>query len=75
MKAFRSGAVDYISKPFKFEEVHAHVETHLELHVSVAKNPSIYKIRKFHDLRTCAWMVLKVVDGGCDEQVTFVSYP
>jgi len=32
VKAFRSGAVDYISKPFQFEEVHARVETHLELH-------------------------------------------
>jgi two-component system sensor histidine kinase/response regulator len=32
VKAFRSGAVDYISKPFEFEEVHARVETHLKLH-------------------------------------------
>jgi len=32
VKAFRSGAVDYISKPFQFEEVHARVKTHLELH-------------------------------------------
>src|SRR5271163_3413950 len=32
VKAFRSGAVDYISKPFQFEEVHARVETHLSLH-------------------------------------------
>jgi two-component system sensor histidine kinase/response regulator len=32
VKAFRSGAVDYISKPFNFEEVHARVETHLKLH-------------------------------------------
>jgi two-component system sensor histidine kinase/response regulator len=32
VKAFRSGAVDYISKPFEFEEVHARVETHLQLH-------------------------------------------
>jgi two-component system, sensor histidine kinase and response regulator len=32
VKAFRSGAVDYISKPFQFEEVRARVETHLELH-------------------------------------------
>jgi two-component system sensor histidine kinase/response regulator len=32
IKAFRSGAVDYISKPFQFEEVHARVETHLKLH-------------------------------------------
>src|ERR1700679_1518383 len=32
VKAFRTGAVDYISKPFEFEEVHARVETHLKLH-------------------------------------------
>ena len=31
-KAFRSGAADYISKPFQLEEVHARVETHLKLH-------------------------------------------
>jgi DNA-binding response OmpR family regulator len=32
VKAFRSGGVDYISKPFQFEEVHARVQTHLNLH-------------------------------------------
>jgi DNA-binding response OmpR family regulator len=32
VQAFRSGAVDYISKPFQFEEVQARVETHLKLH-------------------------------------------
>jgi len=32
VKAFRSGAVDYISKPFQIEEVHARVEMHLKLH-------------------------------------------
>src|SRR5580700_4819999 len=32
VKAFRAGAVDYISKPFQFEEVHARVETHLKVH-------------------------------------------
>lgn len=31
VKAFRAGAVDYITKPFKFEEVQARVETHLTL--------------------------------------------
>src|SRR5580704_4718845 len=30
--AFRSGAADYISKPFQFEEVQARVETHLKLY-------------------------------------------
>jgi two-component system sensor histidine kinase/response regulator len=32
VQAFQAGAVDYISKPFQFEEVHARVETHLKLH-------------------------------------------
>jgi two-component system sensor histidine kinase/response regulator len=32
VKAFHSGAADYISKPFQFEEVQARVETHLKLH-------------------------------------------
>jgi two-component system, sensor histidine kinase and response regulator len=32
VKAFETGAVDYISKPFEFAEVHARVETHLKLH-------------------------------------------
>jgi len=31
IKGFRSGGVDYISKPFQFEEVEARVETHLQL--------------------------------------------
>ena len=30
-RGFRSGGVDYISKPFQFEEVHARVEPHLKL--------------------------------------------
>jgi two-component system sensor histidine kinase/response regulator len=32
VRAFHSGAVDYVSKPFQFEEVHARVDTHLQLH-------------------------------------------
>jgi CheY-like chemotaxis protein len=31
VKGFRSGGVDYICKPFQFEEVQARVETHLQL--------------------------------------------
>jgi DNA-binding response OmpR family regulator len=31
IKGFRSGGVDYVSKPFQFEEVHARVETQLKL--------------------------------------------
>jgi len=32
VRAFQSGGVDYICKPFQFEEVRARVETHLKLH-------------------------------------------
>jgi two-component system sensor histidine kinase/response regulator len=32
VKAFRSGGVDYISKPFQIDEVQARVETHMRLH-------------------------------------------
>ena len=31
VKAFSLGGVDYVTKPFQFEEVHARVETHLKL--------------------------------------------
>jgi DNA-binding response OmpR family regulator len=31
VKAFQSGGVDYITKPFQFEEVQARVETHIQL--------------------------------------------
>src|SRR5580658_2389704 len=44
VKAFQSGAVDYISKPFQFEEVHARVETHLKLH-------HLQRELKFHNER------------------------
>lgn len=32
LKAFNAGGLDYITKPFQFEEVRARVETHLHLH-------------------------------------------
>jgi response regulator RpfG family c-di-GMP phosphodiesterase len=32
IRAFQSGGVDYICKPFQFEEVRARVETHLKMH-------------------------------------------
>ncbi|MBM4360392.1 MAG: response regulator [Deltaproteobacteria bacterium] len=31
VEAFRRGGVDYVSKPFQFEEIRARVETHLRL--------------------------------------------
>ena len=31
VKAFAAGGVDYVTKPFQFEEIHARVETHLRI--------------------------------------------
>lgn len=31
VKAFKAGGVDYVTKPFQFEEVYARVQTHLQL--------------------------------------------
>jgi signal transduction histidine kinase len=31
VKAFRAGGVDYVTKPFQFEEVYARIQTHLQL--------------------------------------------
>jgi two-component system sensor histidine kinase/response regulator len=44
VKAFESGAVDYVSKPFQFEEVQARVETHLKLH-------DLQRVLKLHNER------------------------
>ena len=33
IKAFAAGGLDYISKPFQFDEVRARVETHVKLHL------------------------------------------
>lgn len=44
VRALEAGGVDYISKPFQFEEVHARVETHLKLH-------TLQRELKFHNER------------------------
>jgi len=31
VKAFSVGGVDYVTKPFQFEEVYARIQTHLQL--------------------------------------------
>jgi two-component system sensor histidine kinase/response regulator len=44
VKGFQAGAVDYISKPFQLDEVHARVEIHLKLHY-------LQRELKFHNER------------------------
>jgi len=43
VKAFGIGGVDYITKPFQFEEVEARVETHLELRRQKSRLEESYK--------------------------------
>ena len=43
VKGFRSGGVDYISKPFQFEEVQARVETHLNCGVRNRRSTTCWR--------------------------------
>ncbi len=60
VKAFASGGVDYITKPFQMEELHARVETHLKLrrlHVELEEtNARLAKAndRMYRDLKAAA---------------------
>jgi len=47
VRAFEAGAVDFITKPFQIEEVHARVRTHLELRRALRQVAASY-----HALRT-----------------------
>jgi len=52
LKAFSVGGVDYVTKPFQFEEVHARVETHLLLHRQRRELKEAYeKLRDLESLR------------------------
>ena len=52
VKAFGAGGVDYITKPFQFEEVEARVETHLKLRrQKLQLQENINKLRQFEQLR------------------------
>jgi two-component system sensor histidine kinase/response regulator len=52
IKAFESGGVDYITKPFQFEEVRARVETHLALRQLQRNLETKYdELRALEDLR------------------------
>ncbi len=52
VKAFSVGGVDYITKPFQFEEVEARVETHLELRRQKRQMQESYnQLRKLEELR------------------------
>ena len=52
VKAFSCGGVDYITKPFRFEEVYARVQTHLELRQQKRELQESYtRLKKLEELR------------------------
>ena len=61
VKAFQVGGVDYVTKPFQFEEVYARVQTHLQLRrLEKLRDDLTHMV--FHDLRN----PLSVVFGFLD---------
>jgi len=60
VKAFATGGVDYITKPFQMEELHARVETHLKLrHLQIELEETNLRLEKTnermsHDLKAAA---------------------
>jgi response regulator RpfG family c-di-GMP phosphodiesterase len=69
VKAFRSGAVDYISTPFQFEEVYARIETHLKLHaLQLALEQQNGRLEELVEQRTKRLQVaLKQIESTYDE--------
>ncbi len=61
VRAFRSGAVDYVTKPFQLEEVYARIQTHLQLR-RLEKSRDDLTHMVVHDLRN----PLSVIYGFLD---------
>jgi signal transduction histidine kinase len=61
VKAFRAGAVDYVTKPFQFEEVYARVQTHLQLH-RLEKLRADLTHMVVHDLRNPLSVIFAFLD-------------
>lgn len=69
VKAFRVGGVDYVTKPFQFEEVYARVQTHLQLRrLEQLRDDLTHMV--VHDLRNpltviCGFLdILEFHEGG-----------
>ena len=61
VKAFRVGGVDYVTKPFQFEEVQARIHTHLQLRrLEKLRDDLTHMV--VHDLRSPLTVILGVLD-------------
>src|SRR5690349_5816847 len=69
VKAFATGGVDYITKPFQMEELYARVETHLKLRrlqIALERTNSVLELanrRMSEDLKAAATMLKTFVPG------------
>jgi signal transduction histidine kinase len=62
VKAFSVGGVDYVTKPFQLEEVHARVRTHLQLHrLEKLRDDLTHMV--VHDLRNPLTIIFGFLDS------------
>jgi DNA-binding response OmpR family regulator len=79
VKAFRAGGVDYISKPFQLEEVHARVETHLKLRgLQKASELQNERLEQAIAARTLELSIanerLRILDRSKNDFLTMISH-
>ncbi len=67
LKAFQVGGVDYITKPFKTEEVMARVHTHLELQNAIREKD------ESHQLLQASHMMLQTILESIDNAIVTVD--
>jgi two-component system, sensor histidine kinase and response regulator len=79
VRAFQAGGVDYITKPFQFDEVQARVETHLALHrLQAALKEQNEHLEELVRLRTReladAHQRLKILDRSKNDFLQLISH-
>jgi len=79
VRAFRAGGVDYVAKPFQFDEVQARVETHLTLHrLQAALKEQNERLEELVELRTReladAHQRLKILDRSKNDFLQLISH-
>src|SRR5260370_14946809 len=79
VKAFRTGGVDYVTKPFQVDEIRARVETQIELH-NLQRSLQMHngRLEELVSARTReladAHMRLKILEQAKSEFLTLISH-
>jgi two-component system sensor histidine kinase/response regulator len=79
VKAFRSGGVDYVTKPFQVDEIRARVETQIELH-NLQRSLQMHNghLEELVGARTReladAYTRLKILEGAKSEFLNLISH-